>query len=1446
MRNTNNLLWLFLLFCWFGKLQGQLHSFKDDVESHADFQQNALIGWTSLDLDGLNTAGPFQGFPGKGGPLGFMVYTPSETDPPNVLENYIPHSGKKYFVSISSWDGPVNDWLISDELANPTGGKFSFYAKSAADYAGDDQFKIGYSMTGTAPGDFIFLNNGNTVKPTLNWNKFEYTIPAGAKHLAINCVSQAVMLLIDDLEFSPTIAATAPGMISGFSMEPQLGAEVKANFNWTNPTLDNSGNALANLTGVKVYRGTHPMNLVEIADLPSGVGQSMNYVDDLPGEGVYMHKFVPYNSNGAGVEYATPLTFFGFETTPGAPANVVFTQNASGQTVISWDEVDYGETGGVLENPVVGYTIRRSLGATTETLVEMHPTTSFTETTIPTLNLYTYTITAQTSPTDWGIPTVVSAPSGMNTQQVSVTSGNTAAEQPFELGNKSIISQSIYTPAEIGEGGLITSISYFGNLGTTATVHYKIYMSTTNRSTFGTTLNNAVWEYFGNQKLVFDGEIYFRAGQNAYTIELDQPFYYDENTNENVIITIVKPLTNNTTNGNPQEFYNTSVEGMRTYYANGYSVDLSVISTQPAAWSTDEVPTIPSIVLEKNTSYGSLSGTVTLFSDGSPMEDVTVTITPDASGFQTESTLTDSDGLYSIPALIPGNYTATFTKNAFNTIEVEFTVVANEQKVIDVEMDNSLPILISGKVQDAAGVGIEGVSLNLSGFSTFTTVSDATGNFSLEAFATKQYDLAAVHPLYSTESISFSSEANDFTLAPIVLTLDAHKPTSVVAVNNNDVGEVSWEKPVGYFNETMLGWGSFITAGDAWGNGNDPFMAGIRFETTDLVSQLEEGAALTHVKVYFANHAEVIIKVFEGPNAQNLVHEQNVSIPEEDWYVIELTHALLIDPTKELWIGVDFLAGQYGAYPIGLDDGPNAPGKKGSMKYENGSWAQMSLTNKNWNIYGIANNTMEANPSGYKVFRSPASENNWTELTPTAIATTSFNDATLNSAAPNLYKYGVEAYYGSDLVSEKGISNEIEHKMFFDFELTLVPDFGSAEGAYISIWNDENFAETFMPNAASVVLPHLMHGTYNLSIELDNYAMVTLTEVVVGENGGLTVPLELLKVQPSHLTANILNSTSATINWALHQTFTERFERYQDFERQTIGDYLMKDLDGLPTYVYNNFTWPNAGVPMAFMIFNPFATTPAVEMSTVSGRRFLSGFAGPDGANNDWFIVPAGSGDFKFSAASLVGAQPEKIRVWYSVTGTEVADFTAFGNVITVPANWTEYSFEAPENTKYVAVQFVSNDSYILKVDDMTYEKGYDHALSYNIYLDGTLVAENVVDMNYTFEDLSLSTQSHLAEVEAVYETGVSEKTEILLSLMNVEDPLANDFKVYPNPSKGEFWVELEEKSEVKIYDLHGRMLYSDVVNVGKTMIKHDYPAGTYILTLQSEKGKTSKKLIFL
>lgn len=1438
-----NIFLLILFFAISGWIQGQLQPFKDDIESHADFQQNDLVGWTSLDLDGRNTAGSYHQFPGKGGKLGFIVYTPSQTDPPNEIDDYKPRSGKKYFVSISSYDGPVNDWLISKELDNPSGGTFSFYAKSGAIFAGADKFKVGYSTTGADPSNFTFFNATPT-STTGNWVRYQYTVPAGIKHLAINCVSQAYMMLVDDIEFAPNVAALAPNTITGFTVKTQLNTGFQAVFNWVNPTIDSAGNALGNMTGVKVYRGTHPMNLVEIADLPSGSGQSMTYTDTLPSQGSYNHRFVPYNSAGKGKAYDTPVTFFGYETKPGAPANIKFTQNGSLQTVISWDKVDYGATGGVLQNPVTGYKIVRSLGNTTVILADMHPGTTYTETSIPDLNLYTYSIIAQTSATDLGVPAVISANSGMNAHQSSVTTGITASEQPFELGSGSIISQSIYKPNEIGGSGLITSLSYFGNQETMTKARYKIYMSVTNRSTFGTTLANAKWEYFATQKLLYDGEVEFLAGRNATTIKLDQPFYYNASNNENVIITIVKPLTSNTNSSYPLDFYNTPVEGMRTYYANGYSVDLSVITSQPASWSTEEILTVPSIVVEKMNNFGSLSGKVTLAADGTPLDNVTVTVTPDGSEtYQTETVKTNSTGNYIIPALMPGNYVVTFSKATFNNVQKNISIQPNNQFTQDTTLDNSLPILITGTVKNISGNGIEGITINLTGFSNLSTITDATGKYTLNAFADKQYKLQATHPLYIAKEVTFKSDAGNQTIAPITLDLALNKPGNVVAVNNNGIGNVEWRTPVGTFNETTLGWGSFITSKDAWGNAGKPFIAASRFEPADLKTKLTltEKAELTHVKAYFANNAEVIIKIFEGPNAEKLIHSQPASVTGEDWYVFELTKSLPIDFNKELWIGIEFLSGQYGAYPLGLDDGPNAPGKKGSMKYENGTWTQLSLTNKNWNIYGIVNNTMDAEPAGYKVYRSPSNENNWTELTTSPITATNFSDTSLNNAAPNTYKYGVIANYGTDLASQKAISNEIQHNMFFDFSLNITPDFGSAQGAYVSIWNDDNFAETFASASPTVKFTALKRGNYNVRVELDNYKIVELSNITVEENSNINVPLSMLKVQPSNLTAT-LEGTSAKLDWTLHGSYTDKIEKYKDFERQNIGNYIMKDLDGLPTYTYNNFTWPDSGVPMAFMVFNPFATTPKTEISAVSGRKFLTAFAGPDGPNNDWLIIPAGSGKFSFSAASLVGAEPENIRILYSTTGTEVSNFTALENLITVPEDWTQYSVDVPKGTKYVAINYVSNDSYFLKLDDLSYEKEYNHVLYYRVYLDGVLAKDNLKETNFMLGNLTSG--EHTAEVEAVYETGGSQKTEVKISVLGVDDLEITKFSVYPNPSSGKFWLKTDSKATVSIFDLNGRLLYSGVKEAGTSMMENNYAAGNYIIQIQTEKGTSTKKLI--
>ncbi len=1424
-----------------GYSQGNLlQAFKDDAEWHTDFATTNLEGWIINDLDGLNTAGPFQSFPGKGGPLGFIVYNPSQTNPANTMEAYIPKSGNKYFSSISSYDGAVNDWMITNELAPHTGGTFSFWAKAPFDFFGDEAMNVAYSMTGTAAADFTLLN-ASPISPPLTWQLYSYAIPAGAKHLAINCVSYAYFLMVDDVQFNYDLNEEAPGIITNFTSSMELGAQIVAHLNWTNPVNSISGGALADFTGVKIYRGTHPMNLVEIADVPSAAGQAMTYNDNLPESGFFLYRIEPYNSQGRGTHFDSPMTFFGYESTPAAPANITFTQNETLHTVISWSPVVTGEMGGELESPVTGYSIVRKLGTVNDTLATMHTTTSFTEADIPGLNIYTYTITALITPSQPGVPAITTAVSGLAADQHTVTSGNVEAKQPFELGRGSIISQSIYYADQIGSTGLITDITWFGNLGADHDAVYKVYMSNTDRTTFGENNTTAVWEYFGDQKLVFNDTMPFTAGLGPITITLDQPFYYDAASGDNVIVTIVKPLTTSTSSMYPANFMNTRVDGTRTYYAIGYATDMSIITTQPASWATEPVTTIPSIVTDKHTQFASVSGNVTV--DGAALAEVTVTISPaDGLAYQTETTLTSTEGAYNVPALLPGNYIITFNKETYNEYTETFTVTENQQLVINAAMVQAIPIVITGVVTNVAGAALEAATVTLTGFSADTAITAVDGAFEFNAFANKTYTVNATHPLYFSYNEEIISQATDFTLDTIALNLNALKPLNVVAVNSADTGIVTWYAPEGTYNETLIGWGSMTNTGNGWGDGGDEFIAAIRFETTDLATMVPQNGKLTHVKAYVSNYADIIIEVYEGANAAELIYSQPLSIIEEGWYTFELTRMIEVDPTKELWIGLHYQSG-YGAYPIGIDEGPNAPLKKGSMLYSGGVWNQMSLTNKNWNIYGIINNTIEANPTAYQVLRKQTSETEWNLLSTLLPELRQYTDTSLATAPSGIYHYAVNAHY-DNVASENSISNDVLLQMAFNLTIALEPDHGTAANTYIAVSNAEHFYETTVEaGQTSVTFNDVWLGDYQVYAQLSNYETVEMENVNVSTEQTIDVPLTLIKATPSNLKAT-LNGETALLQWTLHQTFTDKIETYPDFERNNISNYILRDLDGLETYTYTNFTWPDAGSPMSYMVFNPHATTPAVVMSTWSGRRMLSAFAGPDGVNNDWLIIPAGSGELSFMATSISTSGLEKFRVMYSTTGNETADFSQLGDVVTCPADWALYSYNLPEKTTYVAINYISNDTYFLLIDDITFEKEYTHALSYNVYLDGVSVAAGLTETNYELTDLAGG--DHLVEVEAVYATGVSAKAQLNILGVDAENLTVDQFSIYPNPSNGIFHINLTKKATVTITDLTGKIVYTNNHRAGNNTINVDLPVGTYIIRSFNADGVTVGRLVIM
>lgn len=105
--------------------------------------------------------------------------------------------------------------------------------------------------------------------------------------------------------------------------------------------------------------------------------------------------------------------------------------------------------------------------------------------------------------------------------------------------------------------------------------------------------------------------------------------------------------------------------------------------------------------------------------------------------------------------------------------------------------------------------------------------------------------------------------------------------------------------------------------------------------------------------------------------------------------------------------------------------------------------------------------------------------------------------------------------------------------------------------------------------------------------------------------------------------------------------------------------------------------------------------------------------------------------------------------------------------------------------------------------------------VSYKVYLNDELKAENLTEKTYTFSGLKKA--SYTAAVVAVYATGESEKAEIRFTVkeVGVEDFALAAAKLYPNPNNGIFYLQTPQKAIVDIFSLNGRLVSRKVVSEG-------------------------------
>lgn len=74
---------------------------------------------------------------------------------------------------------------------------------------------------------------------------------------------------------------------------------------------------------------------------------------------------------------------------------------------------------------------------------------------------------------------------------------------------------------------------------------------------------------------------------------------------------------------------------------------------------------------------------------------------------------------------------------------------------------------------------------------------------------------------------------------------------------------------------------------------------------------------------------------------------------------------------------------------------------------------------------------------------------------------------------------------------------------------------------------------------------------------------------------------------------------------------------------------------------------------------------------------------------------------------------------------------------------------------------------------------------------------------------------------------------------------MANDIRVYPNPSTGVFNVLLKQDASVEIHDMLGKVIYVNKVQAGTSIIDiSNYQNGLYLLNIKFENGSVIKKLL--
>ncbi|MFV0469691.1 MAG: carboxypeptidase regulatory-like domain-containing protein [Dysgonomonas sp.] len=469
---------------------------------------------------------------------------------------------------------------------------------------------------------------------------------------------------------------------------------------------------------------------------------------------------------------------------------------------------------------------------------------------------------------------------------------------------------------------------------------------------------NAGWIPSTNLQLVYDNKFDIPTGTYDLKIPLDHPYLYKGG---NLVILMDSQSEFGQTAEYGLTFFTTNYNENATMTMNGYYFDNSPETPDNLVGQFSSY--IPNTMFFVNTAKtGKLSGYVYKTDGTTPLADVKLTVNG-----MNSSVKTDSKGYYEFSYVTSGsrNVSASLLGYTINqqTVNISDGTSSTQNFIL-----SDLPkVTVTGKVVggDNESVGLRGVKVSLSKYSSYEVTTDAFGNFTIpDVWGLQKYGLSASYDGYESYSAEFTSKSVNTDLGTIVLNEQPNQPLVVTAVDKIENASVTWEKPVA---PQWITKDDGLNAGYFGSNTSGTYSVAHRYTPADLKALgIGDKLYVTKVKFYPASIASYTIKIWSGDTGSEVeIYSENVTPDIDQWFVQTLSTPVKIDPSKNLLIGYQ-VSQNPSAHPVGFDKGPAV--ENGDVFFDGSVWTTAreitsGVMNYNWNIQGFCS----ANPNSEPV-----------------------------------------------------------------------------------------------------------------------------------------------------------------------------------------------------------------------------------------------------------------------------------------------------------------------------------------------------------------------------------------------------------------------------------------------------------------------------------------------